>query len=452
MGKFYLRFKDKLFYFLLGLIIFVPLYPKFPLMNVPGTYVAIRIEDLLIGLLGIAWLLINRRDLKNLLRQPIYQMFLLFWLIGLLSVISGFFVTASLKPHLGILHWLRRAEMMSLFIIAATTIKNAKQVRVVLITLVVTSIIIALYGFGQIYLNFPVVSTTNREFSKGQILYLTPGARVNSTFAGHYDLAAYISLILVFLSSVFFYLLKVHKPIKSAMRLKSAVILAAVTNFALLGYTAARTSFFAAVVGISLALWFWGRKKLVIFFVLISMIVALSIPQIRDRLIAFVVVNTQETTIDKTVDLPSDYVAGEPTDYTELEVSRSSNIRFYVEWPRAIRAFEKNPLLGTGYSSINIATDNGFLRSLGETGLLGTLTLGMIFIMIVKKLYASIKIKSGVEEAFIIASFSMIVIIMMTGLFFDILEASKVAFIIWTLLGIAWAIVTNYSRKDEKNN
>ena len=36
-------------YAVAALFIFIPLYPKFPLFNVPGTYVAIRAEDFFIG-------------------------------------------------------------------------------------------------------------------------------------------------------------------------------------------------------------------------------------------------------------------------------------------------------------------------------------------------------------------------------------------------------------------
>ena len=36
----------------------------------------------------------------------------------------------------------------------------------------------------------------NREFSKGMRLYLSEYARVQSTFAGHYDLGAYLVVVL----------------------------------------------------------------------------------------------------------------------------------------------------------------------------------------------------------------------------------------------------------------
>ena len=60
------------------------------------------------------------------------------------------------------------------------------------------------YALGQQYLDWPVISTTNSEFSKGLILRLTPGARVNSTFAGHYDLAVFLAMAIVILTALFF--------------------------------------------------------------------------------------------------------------------------------------------------------------------------------------------------------------------------------------------------------
>jgi hypothetical protein len=37
------------------LIFFIPLYPKFPLTNVDGTYVAIRLDDVVVSLAILIW-------------------------------------------------------------------------------------------------------------------------------------------------------------------------------------------------------------------------------------------------------------------------------------------------------------------------------------------------------------------------------------------------------------
>ncbi len=44
----------------------------------------------------------------------------------------------------------------------------------------------------------------NPEYAKGYLLYLTPEARISSTFAGHYDLAAYLVFIIPLIWGFYF--------------------------------------------------------------------------------------------------------------------------------------------------------------------------------------------------------------------------------------------------------
>ncbi len=48
MDKISKIFRNILFWELLFLAIFIPLYPKFPLLNISNTFVAVRLEDLFI--------------------------------------------------------------------------------------------------------------------------------------------------------------------------------------------------------------------------------------------------------------------------------------------------------------------------------------------------------------------------------------------------------------------
>lgn len=475
MQKFYLVSNNLLFYLLLGLLVFIPLYPKYPLFNITSTFVAIRLEDLLIGGVLLVWFLLNITNIKKLISINIVRAFLLFFFIGGLSVFSGIFVTHSVDPHLGLLHWIRRIEYMSLFFLAITAIRSLKQVKILLGVIIATSLVVILYGFGQIYLNFPVISTTNSEFSKGIILYLTEGARVNSTFAGHYDLAIYLSMILIFIGSLLLYY-------KNILYKVSLLGLGGVGLY-LLGQTASRVSFLATLVGLSLVFLLNKKRMLLVVLLFVSMGLIVAIPELRHRLVATVTVNllggggpkynpqegkvtpftnpkslpedqreqlleqarkeaTDPSKVDTTTSV--DAVPGEPVNTTELGVYRSFGIRFNVEWPRAINAFLKNPFLGTGYSSISLATDNDYLRSLGETGLLGTLSLGLIFAMLFKVIIQSLKEAEGFRKTFLISSLCSIVAVLVTALFIDVLEASKAAEFFWILVGVAWITSTNF--------
>jgi O-antigen ligase len=117
---------------------------------------------------------------------------------------------------------------------------------------------------------------------------------------------------------------------------------------------------------------------------------------------------------------------------------RSTTIRLNVEWPRAIRAFLKNPLLGTGYSSITLATDNDYLRALGEVGLFGFLAFVFILVKIgleARKIVFS-KIPIEVEKAVLIGLVGGALGFLANALFIDVFEASKVAITFWLLMGL----------------
>lgn len=474
-------------YLLLFDISFILLFPKLPLLNVSGTYVAIRIEDFLIALTCTIWVCLNFKNIFKILSQRVTQVFILFWLSGLLSVIAGVWVNYEVSLHLGVLHWLRRIEVMSLFFIAATTIDSQRKVKIILKSIFFITLVVVLYGFGQIFLDFPVISTTNKEFSKGLVLKLTPGARPNSTFAGHYDLAVFLSIALIYLASFFFFFEGKKNSFKNLWQ-KGLMFATGVLSFLLLAFTAARVSFVATLVSVTLVFWCTRKKILIVGLILLSILAVGLVPELRHRLVATITVNILEGggpkynpppntvnifTPDSAVDSSSkeaiikesiestrsatvaakrdqtvsaDIAPGEPLNTTELGVERSLNIRTDVEWPRAIRAFRKNFISGTGYSSLTIATDNDFLRSLGETGILGTLSLILVFLIIIKTLIKGLKKVTGFDRLFVLSSLSTILAVLLTGLFIDVLEASKIAIFFWFILGIAWSVAKGYDK------
>ena len=475
----YLTILNKLLFLLLLLLFaFIPLYPKFPLINVKGTFVAIRLEDLIIGLTVGLWFvyLILSKKLKVFLKDKLTQAMLLFFFIGSVSTFSAIFLTHSVVWHLSILHLLRRVEFIMLLPVVATTVKNKRGIISVLFTLLLVVLAVNLYAFGQQYLDWPVISTTNSEFSKGLILRLTPDARVNSTFAGHYDLAVFLAMVLVILTPVFFAVGKVLKP---------AIVIVGVISLVVLIMTAARLSFVAAFVGIIASLIF-SRKKKYILIIIISLLTVLIYPsQLRDRFISTITINVfhqgtryegqtndqqvrsklniptlavktsstsalTSTFATKSATISSDITPGEPIDTTQLGVYRSFQIRLNIEWPRAITAFMKNPFLGTGYSSIDIATDNDFLRSLGEIGLLGTIAFILIYIEIVKRILSLLKDDDKFLRFFSAGILSMLLTFVLNGLFIDVFEASKVASLFWMMLGLNLAVL-NFKNETLKH-
>lgn len=357
---------------------------------------------------------------------------------------------------------------MILLPIVFTVINNKKRLLIILAVISLTVLSVNIYALGQKYLNWPVISTTNSEFSKGLILYLTPGARVNSTFAGHYDLAVFLMMFLIMVTGLFF-------SFKNFI-LKAWMLLLSGLSTLVLIMTAARVSFVTALIGIILTLMFAHKNKFVVIIVIFGILAMVYPSQLRDRLISTVTVNlleqgqryvptNEKQTIRNRLNIPtlatpdstdsawtsiprstdsattaSDITPGEPVDSTDLAVYRSFGIRFNIEWPRALNAFSKNPFLGTGYSSLGLATDNDILRSLGEVGLLGTIAFALILVGVFKKVFRSIKNSDGLIRYFACGVLALIIAFILNGLFIDVFEASKVTAVFWMVLGLAISI------------
>lgn len=459
-----------LFYLILFLFAFIPLYPKFPLFNVTGTFVAIRIEDFLLAFTIGVWLihLYVNKSWDFFTKSIVGKALLLFFAIGIMSLLSGFFLTSTITPHLGALHFLRRVELMLLLPVCATVINTKKRLTAVLKVLFVVLIAVNIFALGQKYLDWPVVSTTNSEFSKGTLLRLTPGARVNSTFAGHYDLAVFLSAALVFLSAFFFAIKK---------RWKLVMLILSVPTLFVLVLTAARISFVAAFIGLIFVLIFAKKKKYLVLIALCLVVIGVYPSQLRDRFVSTITINllhlgnryegrnvnqqlenklniptlyyrmatrssTEAPFATPSGSLPTDIAPGEPTDMTELGVYRSFQIRLNMEWPTAVRAFLKNPFFGTGYSSLGLATDNDFLRLLGETGLLGAAAFFLVLLAVWKKVFKGIKENDKVIRYFSAGCLSLIIIFLANGMFIDVFEASKAASLFWMVLGVNLGVLS----------
>lgn len=183
------------------LLAFIPLYPKIPLWSPIEQYIVrVRVEDLVI-LLSMVIFGIQVLRKKARWYSTMFWGVLFYEIAAILSMLTAFFIikTVPLYPlHIGktVLHFCRYIEYFALFFITFGAVKNRQQVKALLGILAGTVIAISIYGYGQKYLFWPVFSTMNREFSKGMILYLTQFARVQSTFGGHYDMGAYLVVVL----------------------------------------------------------------------------------------------------------------------------------------------------------------------------------------------------------------------------------------------------------------
>lgn len=425
-----LRLSDNLAkYFVVAILIIIPLYPKFPLLRIFGTYVAIRVEDLLIAVVAGLTVIKLIPRIKDLLKDNIIRAMIVFLLIGLVSLASGIFLTKTVVPSIGILHLLRRVEYFVpfFFVLAFFHREGKNNLEFYLKTLMLVVGLVFLFGLGQKHWNFPVIITQNSEYSKGIALRYRPGSQLNATFAGHYDLAAFLVLVLPIFWTMFFLL--------KGKLAKISLGVALLSGLWLLGATASRISAVAYLGGSALALLILRKYKAVALAVIVSLAFFATSSSLLGRY-------GQIFKVLLGGGVPVAYAKSPAPTAVPMPVleDRSTSIRLNVEWPRAIRALEKGPLLGTGYSSINLATDNDFLRALGEVGILGFASFILILVAVVikwVKYLPRIISSEPITAAFMAGIMGAFAGVMVNALFIDVFEASKFAIIFWLMVGLS---------------
>lgn len=370
-----------------------------------------------------------------------------------------------------------------------------KKLNATVAVIFFTLLSVVLYGLGQRYLGFPAFLTGNEEFAKGIPLRISPLGRIAATFAGHYDLAAYLVMIIPILGSMIFGLRK--------WWVKIVFLLVSVGGLVLLLMTASRTSFAVYLVAISFMLILQKKKWFIIPVIILSILLLREFNGIATRFSSTlsqvdVVVdartgktigiaqagtgkNVTITDIQQTgeslpqgssyIGLPSQAVQT-TTEITRKSVQPGSKVvdvtsvqgdfavkkviaydisfttRFQGEWPRAIDAFKRDYLFGSGYSSISLATDGNYLRILGETGALGFASFFAIFLIFGIYAYRVLpEVPSKPIRSFVIGVCAAIFGLALNAILIDVFEASKDAYMLWILMGIVTGMLALYQKK-----
>ena len=548
--KLFTNILKKAFPFLiLGLLAFIPLYPKIPLIDVQHTWVYVRFEDVLVLLVLVLWfylLLKKEVTLKTPLTIPIFA----FWIVGALATIHGVIIIfptiANVFPNVALLAYLRHIEYLSVFFMAYTAVKSKKFILASIWTLIATLVGVIVYGFGQKFLAFPAFLTMNEEYAKGVPITVSSLNRISSTFAGHYDLAAYLVLVLPIVVSLIF-------GFKNIL-VKALLGIVSLLGLVLLFMTVSRVSFFVLFIGLFAVVFFQKRK---LFFALIPLIFiggllfmytnssllsrfGNTVKQVdvlvdsktggavghvhfeprsyfRDKIIKdeiveegahtatssgkrivydpdiplslvkyripqqLAIVDAITTSTGETLPQGSGYInltlspvtqrlenffyefpKNETTNSASLRIVQgdflvkkaaaydlSFTTRFQGEWPHALMAFARNIFFGSGYGSVSLAVDNNYFRMLGETGLLGIVAFFGILIILFIYIRRNInQIDSPVVRSLIYGAVGGILGLSLNATLIDVFEASKVAFVLWLLVGIVVGAIALYQTRQ----
>lgn len=485
------------------LLIFIPLYPKLPLLDVMHTWVYVRIEDLLVATVIAGYIfsvLKNKKTPDTPLTVPVFA----YWTVGLVSLIwSLLFIGPGLAnyfPQIALLHWIRRIEYMTLFFIAYDAVRSDRRLGWVITALTCAVIGIIIYGIGQKFYGFPAFLTMNEEFAKGVPLRLPPTARIASTFGGHYDLAAYMVFVIPIFGSLALSFKKIH------LKLFYTVLTAG--SLIMLLFTASRISFGVYLAAITSMLIIRKKPLYILPVVLVSIILMNLISVSADRFYKTfrytdVVVDLstgkpigtldkleggraltskEENPAEENLPKGSEYIGvGSNNNLTGIKTVEqfvtkdlatgagelatisgsfliqkalvydiSITTRFQGQWPKAMEAFRRNILLGSGYSTLSVAADGDYMRLLGETGILGAIAFLSVPAAFIIFFFRNRKVlPDDLNYAFVAGAVAGLIGLLLNAILIDVFEASKVAYTLWLVLGASMAVmVTKRSAMD----
>jgi hypothetical protein len=273
-----------------------------------GRGVTLRIDDLLLLIIGFSWLAKNAiyKELGLFLRTPLNRPIFFYMVACLLSTGLGIIV-GRVAPKTGFFFVLKYFEYFIVFFMIANYLDSEKQVKRFVFCLFLTCFITSIIGIAQIPL----------------------GGRVSAPFEGKFGEPNTFGGYLVFMGSVAAGVLSTAKDRKTRILL----ILLLVTIIPPFLFTRSRSSYLAALPAFLMLGLMSERKVIVTCLLLIGLILSpLVMPQqVKERILYTFTQKSQAGQVQ----------IGE----VRLDTSTSARI---ASWNEALEDWMKQPLLGYG--------------------------------------------------------------------------------------------------------
>lgn len=423
--------------YILITLLYVILVPKISIMSVPGTYVGIRGEDLLIFLFLAAFLI--KRALSPSFKinkdfKKINKLFLFYAVACLLSVCYGIYLGFINNPLLGFMFLFRKIEYFIFIFLGYIYFTDNKNTKKFIKAIDVSVVILLIIGIFQ---KFGIIGA----YALGRY---DPDSsdRIMSTFSGAYEYSSF----LVMITPIYIYRMKANKKLALFY-----VIFLAIIGYSVL-ITEARIALVAFSAMIAISIWKMIKSnaiKLVIIFYAIGLTFVggalaqnISASGSVEYLERFSTIDIGPM-IDETKyaynvrDYKTFLVTGPQIYFAGSDLSYSMRMS---KWLNYIDGVQHNPIFGLGLSTTGEAVDGNYIRYLAESGLLG-FSLWLMLILTVLKVGKKVMKKDSLEGYLL---YSATIGLLMIAVFIDVFEASKVAMLFWFIVG--WSLV-NLNKK-----
>jgi len=327
------------------LIFSMLLSPDIVIGELPGRDMVLRLDDLLLIIITLAWLVktaINK-GLALFIKTPLNKAIGIYILVCLIATTRGIAV-GFVTPEKGFFYFLRYIEYFLLYILVANHIHSKKQVKFFLTAFLVVCAIVSIYG----------------------ILQIPTGKRVSAPFEGEIGepnaFGGY--LLFIFCITIGLFLQNVPKNTKLALAGLAVLIILPFL------YTLSRASYMAIIFSF-ITFMIFSKKKILLLTVVVT--IALSVLVLKPEKVL--------SRIQYTFQEKESYLARIGDTYLDY----SSSLRIY-SWGESFRVWKKHPILGRGITGFGFI-DGQYIRTLPELGILGLFALLWLLWSIYKHAY-----------------------------------------------------------------
>jgi len=401
----------------------IPLWPKLPLVPMRGFLVSIRLEDFcIVAFLAVVLL---RRVFRPGTGLPLdfLKPVLVFLFCCALSTAFGVAILGSVDTETGFLFFFRLVEYFSVALISFALIRNHADLDKLIVALAAACLAVDAYAMLQEFGLVPVFNASHMSGDLVLVYFLTEGFgsdRLAATFAGAVDLAGFYVVVMPT-----FLLLALEETISSFAR--AAYFFLFALSLLCMYLTYSRGALVGLALGLGMALWLTGRRRLTMALVPLAIVPALFLEGFADRL-------------------------NELLDFGSQAPSLTS--RFQESWVPAWHSFMRSPFIGTGLGSLRgegIGIDGFYVFILGMTGIVGLVAFLWVVRIVLTTLYLLFRDvnSSPMVRIFACGIFASTVGLLINAVFTDVFTLSKVAEIYWFLIGALFA-AEGFSRRSPR--
>jgi hypothetical protein len=408
----------------LAALLVLPLYPKIGLLEVPNTYIPVRIDDLVIAVVGAVWLVSLAAERRRPEMPRWITIGVAAWIgAGFIGLLVGVFAFKTVAPFTALGFWAKPVEYVLLGAVAFDLVRTGRVSLslVIRVALVAAGIVIG-YGLLErvgIVPHLPGI--------------VPPPGVVTSTFGDLHELAGYVGIVALLLAAI------AHRAPRRAY--KWLAVAGVVSCGAIMYFTAVRTEYLALGMCLAvLATWRPARSPAIVG--LIAMAVLFASPVIVTQVDAIL------TQVLGTSVLPAEPDVNVTTRYTDATFSYSWNERFNVKWPAFFASAMRDPIFGVGPSAATEAADGYYMRIFVEAGLVGLAAFLGLLAAIGLALWRGVRAAAATALARPVAIAVLLSTVFVTAVsvLIDTWIASRVMELYWPLLGASlaatWAVGT----------